>query len=192
VAHLLDSLMPAWDQRSAQRLTIAAPEEEVWSALHQVTLREMPIFRALLTLRQPFLPLARRERRLGAGSDRPLLAEMVSGAFVPLAQRPTCEVVIGLIARPWLPNGGLGRVDRAEFMAMEEPGWVKIVLGFRLDQVGPATLLLTETRVRATDAAARRRFWIYWLAIGWGSAVTRRAWLRAIKRRAEAESSPGR
>jgi hypothetical protein len=192
VAHLLGSLMPAWDLRAVQRLIVAARQEEVWSALHQVTLREMPIFRVLLTLRQPLLPLARRERRLAAGSDRPLLAELVSGAFVPLAQRPPSEVVIGLIARPWLPNGGPSRVDRAGFMALEEPGWVKIVLGFRLDQVGPATLLLTETRVRATDAAARRRFRVYWLAIGWGSAVTRRAWLRAIKRRAEAESSPGR
>jgi hypothetical protein len=192
LAHLLDTLMPASDVRATHKLTVAARREEVWSALHQVSLREMPVFRALLALRQPLLPLARRDRKLAAGSDRPLLAEMVSGAFVPLAQRPPSEVVIGLIAKPWLPNGGPSRVDHAGFATFEEPGWVKIVLGFRLDDLGPATLLQTETRVRATDAAARRRFRTYWLAVGWGSAVTRRAWLRAIKRRAEAESSPGR
>ncbi len=37
----------------------------------------------------------------------------------------------------------------------------------------------------ATDAAARRRFRLYWLAIRPFSGLIRRLWLRAIKRRAE-------
>jgi hypothetical protein len=45
----------------------------------------------------------------------------------------------------------------------------------------------TETRVYATDEASRRRFAVYWRLISFGSAFIRVMWLRAIKRRAEAE-----
>jgi hypothetical protein len=48
------------------------------------------------------------------------------------------------------------------------------------------TLLTTETRIQATDDHARRSFRRYWLLIHPGSAAIRRAWLRAIRRRAEA------
>jgi hypothetical protein len=62
---------------------------------------------------------------------------------------------------------------------------VKIVLAFDLKETDGRTRLTTETRIKATDAAARRRFRLYWLAIGPGSAMTRRSLLRAVKRRAE-------
>lgn len=45
--------------------------------------------------------------------------------------------------------------------------------------------LVTETRVFATDEAARRAFKLYWLVIRTGSGVIRRVWLGAAKRRAE-------
>jgi hypothetical protein len=44
----------------------------------------------------------------------------------------------------------------------------------------------TETRVAATDAGSRRRFARYWRLIYPGSALIRRMWLRAIRKRAEA------
>jgi len=36
------------------------------------------------------------------------------------------------------------------------------------------------------DARARRRFKVYWFFVHPGSALMRRMWLRAVKRRAEA------
>ena len=50
-------------------------------------------------------------------------------------------------------------------------------------------LLTTETRVFATDPSARRRFAVYWRVIYPGSALIRRSWLDAIKRRAENPTS---
>jgi hypothetical protein len=188
LASLLDSLMPSYDVREVHGLTVDAPCEAVWAALHQVSLREMPMFRALMALRQQPLPLARTERKLFTRSDRPLLAEMLSGAFVPLAQRPPSELVIGLLAKPWRPDGSMRKVDTQGFMAFAEPGWAKTVLGFRLQESGRRTRIVSETRVRTTDRSSRRRFRAYWFVISWGSAATRRAWLRAIKRRAERES----
>jgi hypothetical protein len=182
----LDDLLPDHDARDVHEIWVDASCSRVWSALNQVTLREMPAFRALLFLRQPSLPLAHRNRKLVSRTDRPLLAEMASGAFVALVQRPPSELVLGMIAKPWRPASSLRAIDRPGFVDFAEPGWVKIVLGFQLEELDGRTRLTTETRVRATDAAARRWFRLYWLPVGWGSAATRRSWLRAVRRRAEA------
>jgi hypothetical protein len=52
--------------------------------------------------------------------------------------------------------------------------------------------LRTETRVVATDAASRRRFGRYRRLIQPGSALVRRGWLAAAKRRAERATSGAR
>ena len=182
---LVDELMPDYDVREVHAVWVDAPSSRVWSELHQVTLREMPLFRALMFLRRPHP----RNRSSVSLTDRPLLAEMASGAFVPLAQRRPTNLVLGLVARPWQLTAGLNEVDGQGFAAFDEPGWVKIVLGFDLDETDGRTHLTTETRIRATDGAARRRFSLYWLVIGPGSAMTRRSLLRAVKRRAEGENT---
>jgi hypothetical protein len=189
VGGLVDELMPDYDVREVHAVWVDAPGPRVWSELHQVTLREMPLFRTLMFLRRPHP----RNRGSVSLTDRPLLAEMASGAFVPLARRPPAGLVLGLVARPWQLTAGLNEVDGSGFGAFDEPGWVKIVLGFDLEETGGRTLLTTETRIRATDAAARRRFRLYWLGVGPGSAMTRRSLLRAVKRRAEGQdtAAPG-
>lgn len=58
----------------------------------------------------------------------------------------------------------------------------------RLDEILPGFdvrdrhELATETRVEATDAASRRAFRRYWLAVGQFSALVRRRWLAAAER----------
>jgi hypothetical protein len=185
VGGLIDELMPDYDVREVHALLVDAPSSRVWSELHNVTLREMPLFRALMFLRRPHP----RNRGSVSLTDRPLLAEMASGAFVPLARRPPAALVLGLVARPWQLTAGLNEVDGAGFGTFDEPGWVKIVLGFDLLDRGGRTRLTTETRIRATDAAALRRFRLYWLGVGPGSAMTRWSLLRAVKRRAEGENT---
>jgi hypothetical protein len=46
-------------------------------------------------------------------------------------------------------------------------------------------MLTTETRIQGTDERARRSFRRYWRLVMPGSAAIRRAWLRAIRKRAE-------
>jgi len=76
-------------------------------------------------------------------------------------------------------------VSAENFAAFAEPGWAKGAVNFRVVREGDHTLLSTETRVLATDAAARRSFRHYWRLIYPGSAAIRLAWLRAIRRSAE-------
>ena len=59
-------------------------------------------------------------------------------------------------------------------------------MNFRVDKAGLAMCVVTtETRVCATDPRTRRKFAMYWWTIYPGSALIRRMWLRAIRRRAE-------
>ena len=72
-----------------------------------------------------------------------------------------------------------------EFIAFDRPGFAKAATNFRGEtQPDGSTRLTTETRVIATDAAARTKFGVYWTIIYAGSALIRREWLRAIELRA--------
>ena len=181
---LLDSTMPFYDVREVHEVVVEARPEVVWSALHEVSLRAVPVFHGLMTLRElPGLLLGRRW--LTADVERPILEQMAASGFVPLGARPPAETVLGLLTRPWRGEVGGGAEDAASFLAFDEPGWAKAVLAFRLEGEGGRTRLVTETRVLVTDTPARRKFRIYWRAVGWASALTRRAWLEAVRRRAE-------
>ena len=73
-----------------------------------------------------------------------------------------------------------------QFKGLANPGVAKAVMNFRIEEATEgACFVFTETRVHATDAAARRRFAPYWAIIRPGSGFIRRMWLRAIKHRAE-------
>ena len=58
-------------------------------------------------------------------------------------------------------------------------------MNFHAQAVDGGTILSTETRVKRTDAEARRTFRRYWRIVMPGSALIRRAWLRAMRKRAE-------
>ena len=182
---LLDRTMPAYDVREMHEVVVQSAPEIVWSALHEVPLRAVPVFRNLMTLRElPALLVGRPW--LTADLDRPILAQMTASGFLLVGERPPTETVLGLAARPWRAMGvGRGPADVESFLAFDEPGWAKALLAFRLEGGNERTRLVSETRVLATSASARRNLRAYWLAIGWASALTRRAWLDAVKRRAE-------
>ena len=63
------------------------------------------------------------------------------------------------------------------------------VINFLVEPDGDGSAdVSTETRVHAPDAAAARLFAAYWRVIYPGSALIRRMWLAAVKRRAEQPS----
>jgi hypothetical protein len=165
----------------------------VYQALEALSLREVSVFRVLMGVRALPARLTRRWRR-PTGFDRPrmldpdtrLLAWGLRG-FTVLAQRPGYELVIGGPGQPWRLAGGISSKtgSLAEFRAFDRPGFAKLALGFRLEEVPGGTRVITETRVDTTDPLAHRRFGAYWRVIRIGSSAIRRNWLRAIKRRAE-------
>ena len=181
-----------WPDRFVQE--VAAPADVTRRALGDVTLGDMPLLRALFTAR--LLP------RLLTGTplpqpDRPLLSVLAAEGFAPLSAPNEPALVLGSVDQPWKAAGEAYRLrDAAEFFAFAESGYVKIAFDVRLEAKGRRTRVWTETRVLATDADAARRFRRYWAVVRWGSALTRRSLLAAVRRRAEAaagiaDSGPG-
>jgi hypothetical protein len=166
---LLDETLPEWHVRETHGIRIDAPAERVLDAVREATPADAPLLRALFALRG--LPAAGRE---------PIWTQMLARAgFAQLAEDPGREIVAGAVGRPWNLFEPLRR--DVDFEAFAAPGFAKMALGFHAAN----GLLTTETRVLLTDAEAERRFRRYWLAVGPLSALTRRSWLAAAKRRAE-------
>ena len=113
--------------------------------------------------------------------------QMLESGFVSLVDEED-EIVVGYAGRPWKLSGGVqaGVSSAEEWQRFSAPGYVKAVMGFRAEPANGGALLTTETRVLATDEAARRRFLRYWRVIRLGSVAIRRSWLRAAAHRAEA------
>jgi hypothetical protein len=173
----IDEALPAWDWRTAHATSVAAPPERCASAARTVSGRDLPVTGALMRVRG----LGRR-----MPEDRPLLQSMRRIGLVELADGPTAVVMGGVLA-PWRLRGGHLHIDSIEaFRSFTAPGWVRVAMAFTVSPDGAGSRVATETRIAATDAAARRRFGRYWRVIGPFSGITRREMLAAIRRRAEA------
>jgi len=79
----------------------------------------------------------------------------------------------------------LGRTPN-EWAAAHEGHRLKVAIAFEAEPVPGGSRLATETRVAALDERARRRFRLYWLAVGEFSGLIRRRWLRAAQEAARA------
>jgi hypothetical protein len=171
----LDEFLPEFDFNEVHSTLIAASPEQTLAAARELTAREIPVMLALVALRR----LGRRTPARG-----PVIEGMLRSGFVVLADRPD-ELVLGVAGRFWTLDGGIARMSAEQFDGFDEPNHAKAVMDFHAQPAPGGCLLSTETRIKATDEAARRSFGRYWRVVHPGSALIRRGWLRAVKRRAE-------
>ena len=184
----IDRFVPEWRWNERHSIEIAAPPARVEEALRRLRPDELPLASVLMGLRR--LPARLAGRGPPQKRSRPLLDAFVAGGFVPLADLSDGELVLGLVARPWQLLEGARRVDGADgYLSFAEPGFVKVATNFRLERHGEVTRVETETRIQPTDARAARAFGLYWLVVYPGSALIRREWLRAVRRKAEASAT---
>jgi hypothetical protein len=187
---LLEELVPEYDFGEVHSTRLSAPPEDALGAVTLVELDEMPLVRLLFAVRSIPAYVAGKG---GLPSDamEPLYVQMLEFGFVTLAEEPGRELVFGGIGQMFKASGGRKPDfrDASEFLAFREPGYAKVAMNFSAKRVDAGTELRTETRVLATDAASRRRFGRYWRVIRPGSALIRRTWLGAAKRRTERAAS---
>ena len=192
----LDAVMPAYHFHEVHTVRVHAPPERVLQALRGVTAGEIRLFRTLTWIRSPRFGPRVRESILDAPPDKPILEVALRSGFVELGSDRR-EVVLGTLLGFKRPNAdeaaALGRAVRAlrsgqlSVADFNPPGFAKAAMNFLIeDDAGGGCLLRTETRIFATDDTARRGFAVYWRVIYPGSALIRRMWLQAVKRRAEA------
>jgi hypothetical protein len=183
----LDDILPAWQFSEFHRIRIDAPPQIVFEAIRQVRADEIVLFRALTWIRRG----GRRtpENILNPGSEKPILDVATRTGFIYLADEPPREVVIGTaVIVP--PDGDFDLTPEA-FRRRLPPGFALAAMNFAVRADGlDRSVLTTETRVHANSPAARRQFGMYWRVIYPGSALLRRTWLQAIRKRAEGSGPP--
>jgi hypothetical protein len=184
---LLEEVFPHHHFSERHERFVAAPRSEAYGAVTTVTLGRLPLTRLLFRVRSgPAYVFGKQA--LPTGKNESFLAQMMASGFVHLAEDPGHEVVFGAVGQFWKPSGRLSTVhDLTEFADFNKPGLVKAAMNLRAVDHGDGSLLETETRVLATDAASRRAFAIYWTLIRLPSGAIRREWLRAAARVAEGE-----
>jgi ribosomal protein S18 acetylase RimI-like enzyme len=166
----IDRWLPAYDVAERHEREVALPPEQ--ALVHALTSPAAfgRTVRALVALR-------------GMRPAGSLEAFFAAHGFVVLERTPT-QWVAGMAGRPWRPSGSLLDVrSPEEWRAAAAPGTIRAVADFRAEPLGAGrSLLVTETRVAAADAGARRRFAAYWTVVGPFSKLIRRRWLAGLAR----------
>lgn len=178
----IEDLIPSPQFREHHSRYIEAAPEAVWAALQDLRLGDLPISRALMTMRE--LPA----RLAGLGPSTLLTEKFLEQAPMPVVAVEPCRYIVAAgVMQAWKLTGGQAppRLTGNELRGFREPGWIKLALDFQLVPVGRGTRFSTETRVVATDGATRVRFMLYWVLIRAGSGLIRRDLLRAVGRSAE-------
>jgi hypothetical protein len=177
----LDEFAPVWQFHEVHTMRVDAPPARVYEAIRQVRADEIALFRTLTWIRRGGQPLP--EGILNPGERASLIDVATRSGFIYLADDPPREMVIGTVIAA--PKGTRGKLTPDVFRRTLPPGFTLASMNFVVRPDGTGSIVSTETRVFANNAAGRRRFAAYWRAIYPGSALIRRMWLRAIARRAE-------
>jgi len=184
---LSDQFMPAYDVAEHHHIHVAAPAEITFAAACEQDLMALPIVRAIFKA---------REIVLGAEPDtaarpRGLVALTKSIGWGVLAEIPGREIVMGAVTQPWKANVVFRPLPPREFVAFDEPHYVKIMWTLRADAIGAsASIFRTETRAIATDPTARAKFRRYWSFLSPGIILIRWASLNPLRADAERRARP--
>jgi hypothetical protein len=181
---LIDEWMPEAHFSEFHATDVAAPPERAWAAVRRLDLGRSWLVRGLFALRSLPALLAGRPKR-GDGALGTTMDALLASGFVLLQEDAPREMVLGLVGRFWAPAGGIVRVTPDEFRAFRQPGMAMAAWNFTIRPTAGGCRVATETRVRCTDARARRSFSFYWRIVQPFSGLIRMEALRAIRRAAE-------
>ena len=171
---MLDELLGSWHWRNKATVWIDADPATVFLAAEQVRLGELPG------------AAVRRSTQLRVDrSGVTVLHDLLTQGFFLLHEDPDRELVLGRVGKFWRPGGATAAAvgGRKAFMDFAEPGYAKAVLGLLALPSGPGTMVVVETRIRATDLHTFQEFNRHWLVAAWAGPSARRQLLAAIKAR---------
>ena len=150
---LLDRFMPAYKVAERHTAYVNAPPDITFAASCDVDLQRSRIIQAIFKGRE----LALGAKPEDTARPRGLVALTKSLGWGVLAEVPGREIVMGAVTKPWTANPVFRALPPDAFATFDEPDYVKIVWTLRADPLKTgASLARTETRVMATDPAARQ------------------------------------
>lgn len=179
---LIDRFMPEFDVSEHHLIRVQAPADRAYEAARHMDLARSAVVRSLFAARGiPALLRRRRPERRTMTLD-----DLADAGFVWLADEPPAEMVLGVAGTFWRPSGGVVRMAARDFESFERNGCAKAAWNFHVVPVDESTsIVTTETRVRVPDDESRRRFLLYWAAIGPFSGLIRKQALGLIRADAE-------
>jgi hypothetical protein len=186
----LDEWMPVWQFDEQHVIHIDASPEKVFDAIHAVRANEIFLFRTLVAIRRCCRPGP--ESIMNAPENKPLLDVATQTTFIYLVDEAPREIVVGTVISA--PRGihAPAKLTPEIFRKTLPPGVVLATMNYLVTaDSGGGSTVSTVTRVYGNNTAAVRQFAVYWRIIHPGSDIIRRTWLRAIKRRAEANPARG-
>ncbi len=174
---LLDRLMPQYDVCERHHIAIEAPPDVTFAAAKQMRLDSSRMIRGLFKARELIL----RGREDTTPRPKGLLDELTSIGWGIVGATSGHELVLGAATKPWEANPVFRTIPAAEFAKFAEPDYVKIAVTLRVDpRADGGSTFFTETRAVATDAAARKKFRVYWALLSPGIILIREAMVRGL------------
>lgn len=179
---LLDLFIPVYDVVERHFIAVDAPASTTFAVAYQLDLLSTPLVHLILRTREVLL-------RASTGHNvalRQLVPSTKAMGWRMLAEVPGREIVMGAATQPWESNVVFRPIPAEEFLAFQNPAYVKIVWTLRADAVTADTSIFrTETRVKACGPFARAKFRRYWTFLSIGIVIIRRVTLGPLKREAE-------
>lgn len=184
----IERFIPVPDVRERHSLTVRAPAELVYQTARAFDM-STPLIHAIFALRARFMGAREDPSVERRGLSAEALLRMGWGVLV---ESPGRLLIAGARCQPWLADVVFTPIPPDAFAAWAEPDHVKIAWTLETEPLGTArSRLSTETRVVATDDAARARFRRYWRAAGMGIIAIRLLLLPGIRREAEKQWRAG-
>jgi len=178
---LLDRFMPEYEVAERHHIRVEAPPAITFAAACEADLMRSPVIRAIFRTRELIL----RSKR-DATHHRGVLAFTQALGWSVLAEVPDREIVMGTVTQPWNPNVAFRSLTPDQFVAFNEPDYVKIALTLRADPRGEGeSIFRHETRATTTDVVARAKFRQYWSCFSPGIKLIRWLLLKPLRREAE-------
>jgi hypothetical protein len=179
---LLNRFLRRYEVVERHEVRVSAPAEITFSAACDMDLMDSSITRGIFKVRQLILGGTLNDNT----GPRGLLAQTKALGWGVLGEVPGREIVMGAVTQPWQANVIFTGMPPEEFIAFNNPGFVKIAWTLRVDPIGPGeSVFRTETRAMTTDPSARAKFRWYWSKASPGIWLIRRLSLGPLKREAE-------
>ena len=179
---LIERFIPQADIRERHEALIRAPADIVFDVAWNADMQAHPLVKGIFWLRGRLLRAGPDPQRVVKG----LVQETTALGWGELALRPGRELVMGAVTQPWVPSPVFTAIPPERFADFAEPDLVKIVWTLEVEPLDPMlSRFRTETRVLATDQAAREKFQRYWRLFGVGIVLIRELLVPAVRREAE-------
>jgi len=174
----LNALMPNFEQRIVQRLTVEGTPDEVRSAIETMELEDMPLAEILTRMRN----FGRQAPKYSPHTSFRDCAEAFGTLMLPTGQRH--EIAGTLVGQFWKRDYGIRRIlNIDEVRDLGGAEYAEAITNFWFDELHDGkTLVRTETRIHSMTWEAEQKFGLYWFVVSLGVRLYMRSVLRGIGR----------